>query len=263
MIDLHAHILPNIDDGADSWNCALAMLQNAEAEGIEAIVATPHILSEHNFKQETKIIQLQQELSSLAKKNGLKIKIFLGSEILLQPDNTLKQEIATINANQKYFLVEFPMTSIPRFVPEKLFEFAVDGKIPIIAHPERNVGFQNRPDFIFEYVQRDCLMQINEGSLRGRFGDRAKKLAFQMLENKLVHVVASDGHKQNTRTVTLAESYKLVQERFGQETARRLFYDNPKKIIFGEKIDIGEPKPLGSEDKHKFWERLKFFLRSN
>ena len=150
------------------------------------------------------------------------------------------------------------MTSIPRFVAEKLFEITVDGKIPIIAHPERNLGFQNRAGLIFEYVQRDCLMQINEGSLRGRFGERSKTLAFKMLENNLVHLVASDGHKLNTRTVTLIESYKLVQEKFGRETANRLFYKNPKKIIQGEKIDIGDPKPLGREIKPKLWDRLKF-----
>lgn len=261
MIDLHSHILPNTDDGADSWDCALTMLKNAEAEGIVAVAATPHILSEHQFRQEKTIIQTYQKLCDLAKANGLKIKILLGAEIFLQPDNTLEQKIASINDNKKYFLVEFPMTNIPRFIPEKLFEFAVNGKIPIIAHPERNIGFQKRADFIFDYVQRDCLMQINEGSLRGRFGERPKTLAYKMMENDLVHLVASDGHKSDMRTVTLIECFDLVQENFGRDYAIRLFYENPKKIIRGEKIDIGYPQPIGQEIKPKLWDRFKFLKK--
>ena len=149
------------------------------------------------------------------------------------------------------------MNSIPQFVPEKLFEFVVDEKIPIIAHPERNIGFQNRPDFIYEYVQRGSLMQINQGSLFGRFGKRAKTLAFKMLENNLVHFIASDGHKKDTRMVTLIDSYELVFHEFGKQIADTLFRDNPLKAIQGEKIEIDEPIPIEKEEKLGFWGRLK------
>ena len=259
LIDIHTHILPYTDDGAETWEDALAMLKNAEAEGIRVIVATPHVLSEHHFKEEQKIIARYHELSEKAAEAGIKIKILLGSEIYAQPDTSLDHKIATLNGNQKYFLIEFPMNSIPKFVPEKLFEFAVDGKVPIIAHPERNAGFQNRPDFAFEYVQRGCLMQLNEGSLRGRFGDRPKTLAFKMLEHNLVHFIASDGHKKDTRKVTLVESYKLISEKFGKELADRLFFENPLKAIQGEQIDIGEPIAIEREVKQGFWGKIKIF----
>ena len=257
LIDIHSHILPFTDDGSDDWECSIAMLRNAEAEGIKIIVATPHILSEHHFKEEDEIIKKYQQLCKNAKSDGLKIKILLGCEIYAQPDTSLNHKIATINSNQKYFLIESPMNSIPQFLPEKLFEFVLDEKVPIIAHPERNLGFQTRPDFVYEYVQRGALMQINQGSLFGRFGERAKTLAFKMLENNLVHFIASDGHKKDTRKVMLAECYKLIINKFGNDVAKQLFYENPLKAIKGEKIEIGEPIPIEKEEKMGFWGRLK------
>ncbi|MBC8184224.1 hypothetical protein H8E88_24280 [candidate division KSB1 bacterium] len=257
MIDIHSHILPYTDDGAETWENSLTMIKNADAEGIRVIVATPHVLSEHHFKEEEEIIKKYLKLKKKVKKEGLKIEIVLACEIYAQPDTSLNHKIATLNSNGKYFLIEFPMNSIPKFAPEKLFDFAMDEKVPIVAHPERNAGFQTRPDFIYEYVQRGSLMQINQGSLLGRFGERAKTLAFKMIENNLAHFIASDGHKKDTRTVTLIECYHLITEKYGKHIAHRLFYENPLKAIQGEKIKTGEPLPIERELKKGFWDRVK------
>jgi len=257
MIDIHSHILPYTDDGSETWENSLTMIKNAEAEGIRVIVATPHVLSEHHFKEEEEIIKKFIKLKKKIKEAGLKVEIILACEIYAQPDTSLEHKIATFNSNGKYFLIEFPMNSIPKFAPEKLFDFAMEEKAPIIAHPERNVGFQSRPDFIYEYVQRGSLMQINQGSLMGRFGEKAKSLAHQMIENNLAHFVASDGHKTDTRTVTLINCFNSIVEKYGKHIADRLFYENPLKAITGEKINTGEPLPIEKEIKKGFWEKLK------
>ena len=244
LIAIHSHILPYTDDGAEYWENSLTMLRNTEAEGIRTIVATPYILREHHFKVENEIIKRYVQLKKIVKDEGLKIEIILGCEIYAQPETSLDHKIATFNSNAKYFLIEFPMNAIPKFVPEKLFEFAMAGKVPIIAHPERNLGFQARPDYIFEYVQRGSLMQVNQGSLMGKFGDRIKTLAFKMIKNNLVHFIASDGHKADTRKVTLIDCYHLIADKFGKEVAERLFSENPLKAIKGEMIEIGEPVPI-------------------
>ena len=262
MIDIHSHILPYTDDGAENWKNSLTMLKNAEAEGIRTIVATPHVLSEHHFKEEDEIIKKHLQLKKNVKAEGLKIEILLGCEIYSQPDTSLNHKIATLNSNGTYFLIEFPMNSIPQFVPEKLFEFAVDGKIPIIAHPERNLGFQTHPDFIYEYIQRGSLMQVNQGSLMGKFGEKIKTLAFKMLENNLVHFIASDGHKPNTRKVTLIDCYNLITDKYGKDSAERLFYENPYKAIQGEKIEVGDPIPIEKEVKKGLWSKLKKLKRN-
>ncbi len=262
LVDIHSHILPFIDDGANNWDDSLSMLKNAEAEGIVAIIATPHILHNNDHKLEPKIISTYNELCQRVEAAGLTIKIYLGCEIYAQPDTTIDYQIATFNNNKKYFLIEFPMNSIPQFVPDKFFNFIVNEQIPIVAHPERNIGFQKRPQLIFEYVQRGAMMQINEGSLRGSYGEMAKLLAFKTIENNLAHFVASDGHKQNSRTVTLAESYNLILEKFGKEAASRLFTDNPLKAIKGELIQIGTPIQIDGDLKPSFWQRLNIFRRS-
>ncbi|MDZ7319751.1 MAG: hypothetical protein ONB11_11380 [candidate division KSB1 bacterium] len=261
LIDIHSHILPYIDDGADDWDDALTMLTRAEQEGIVAIVATPHILSENSFKTEDQIIETHNELCRRAKQAGLKIKIYLGCEIYAQADTSIAHRIATLNSNGMYFLIEFPLNSIPRFVPDKFFQLIVNDQIPIVAHPERNLGFQNRPYLVYEYVQRGALMQINEGSLRGRYGEMAKLLAFKMIEHNLAHFVASDGHKPNSRTVTLAESYEIITEKFGSSMAERLFYANPIKAIKGEPIQTLNPMPIEGDLKPRFWQRFKWFKR--
>ena len=261
LVDIHSHILPYIDDGADDWDSALAMLKNGEKEGIIAIVATPHILHNNDFKSEPKIINTYKELCERAKDAGLKIKIYLGCEIYAQPDTSLEHQIATLNSNKKYFLIEFPMNNIPQFVPDQFFNFIVNEQIPIVAHPERNIGFQKRPQLIFEYVQRGALMQINEGSLRGRYGEMAKHLAFKMIENNLVHFVASDGHKPNSRTVTLAKSYEIISEKFGKDAANQLFYSNPVKAIKGEPIQTNAPVPIDGDLEPGFWQRLKLLKK--
>ena len=153
------------------------------------------------------------------------------------------------------------MNSIPQFVPDQFFNFIVNEQTPIVAHPERNIGFQKRPQLIYEYVQRGALMQLNEGSLRRRYGEMAQLLAFKMTENNLAHFIASDGHKPNSRTVTLAESYHLIHEKFGKQIANRLFADNPLKAIKGEAIQIGAPVPIDGELRPSFWKRWRLFNR--
>ena len=188
LIDIHTHIIPYIDDGADNWEQSLELLKQGERDGIVAAVATPHVLSENDYRIENAIISKFSELKQRANNNHFKMKLYLGSEIYVQPDMTLDHQISTINNNNKYFLVEFPMTSIPRFVADKFFDFIVDDKIPIIAHPERNLGFQNKTILAFEFVQRGALMQINACSLLGKHGERAKALAFRLISNDLVVV---------------------------------------------------------------------------
>ena len=262
LVDIHSHIIPGVDDGSETMEHSLQMLENAAKENITKIVATPHVLSEQYFREEHKIIERFQQLKSKVEEAGIKIELFLGCEIMAQPDTTLDHQIATFNNNKTYFLIEFPMNSIPRFVPEKLFEFVAEGKFPIIAHPERNFGFRQRPDFIYDYIQRGNLMQVNEGSLRGRFGKEIQELALQMIEHRSVHFVASDGHKVDRRTVTLKESYELVVEKFGKNVANRLFIENPEKAIVGEQIEIEEPVPIERKTKKGIWARWKSLKHS-
>lgn len=259
IVDIHTHILPYVDDGAESWDDSLELLGQAESQGVLAMVATPHILSENDYRIEEDIISKYRELKKRARENNLKIQLYLGCEIYAQPDMTLDHKISTYNNNKKYFLVEFPMTSIPRFVAEKFFNFILAEKIPVIAHPERNAGFINKPSLAYEFVQRGALLQINAMSLLGKHGSKSKALAHQLISHNLAHFIASDTHDPERRSVRMAECYNLVVDQWGQDKAKSLFYDNPAKVIKGVKIESPEPIPLQDEQKQPFWKKMKLF----
>jgi len=259
FVDIHTHILPFVDDGSESWETSIQMIQQAEKQGVVTMIATPHILSENDYRIEDDIISKYQELKKRMKESNLKIKLYLGSEIYAQPDMTLNHKISTYNNNKKYFLVEFPMTSIPRFVADKFFEFIVSEKIPIIAHPERNLGFQNKTRLAYDFVQRGALMQINSLSILGKHGSAAKQIAFKLISHHLAHFVASDCHDPEHRTVNLAQAYDVVVKNWDKTTADLLFYHNPNKILKAEKIEPLEPIPIDDELKQPFWKRINFF----
>ena len=265
MIDIHSHIIPYVDDGAQSWDEAIELLRQGEQAGVEAVVATPHILAESDYeKVESDIVLKFGQLMDKASAAGIKMKMYLGCEIYIQPDMTLAHKISTLNNNGLYFLVEFPMSSIPKFAAEKFFAFIVEGKQPIIAHPERNAGFIERHQLAYEYVQRGALMQVNASSLLGRHGSEVKAAALNLIEHKLVHFVASDCHGLNHRTMkSLAAAYEIVSNQFGIDTAQRLFKINPMKAIQGEKIDIAEPVPMRTQTNNSFWQKMGDLIRSH
>lgn len=235
MIDIHSHTLPFTDDGASDWEEALTMLRQAEQDGIQVIVLTPHISNELDFKNEREIIGRYVQLKKKARVQGLTIEIMLGSEILIQPNLALHHRIATLNNNGIYFLTEFPMQTIPRYAKKVFYKLIVDGYIPIIAHPERNERFLKKTQLVHDFVEIGVLMQINSGSIEGRFGQNVKSLAFNLIENNLAHFIASDGHKCEIRKCQLKKAWNLVAKEWGESKARRLFIENPQKAIRGEK----------------------------
>jgi len=259
MIDIHSHIIPFVDDGAKDWDAAIALAKSAESQGIAAMVATPHILTENDYKLvEKKIIANYIALKEKIAAAKIKLTIYLGCEIYVQPDMTLDHVISTFNNNKKYFLTELPMSEIPRFVAELYFNFLLAGQVPIIAHPERNLGFQRKPELIYEFVQRGMLMQINASSLLGYYGEQAKNAASLMLTHNLAHFVASDGHNNSHRSIQLKEAYEIVNRNYGNQKAQLLFYDNPKVAIDGRSdVVMDQAIPIEEKRKKSFWEKLR------
>ncbi|MBN2008680.1 hypothetical protein JW960_05000 [candidate division KSB1 bacterium] len=260
MIDIHTHIIPYVDDGADDWATALALLQQGEKDGIKAAVATPHILSEIDYRLEPEIIKNFKELKVRAEDAGIKMKLYLGCEIYVQPDMTLEHTLSTLNQTGKYFLTEFPMNAIPRFVAEKFFELIIADKVPIVAHPERNIGFMSKPMIAYEFVQRGALMQVNAPSLLGKHGEKARQLAFTLIEHNLVHFLGSDCHRPSHRSMGLREAYKVIVDNWGTETAKNICFENARKMLNGESIEIPEPIPIEEMEKPSIWKRVRTFV---
>lgn len=261
MIDIHTHILPNVDDGSPNLIQSIKMLKQAEDDGIKGIVCTPHVLRMNDFENEGMYFRQYEELKKMAREEGITVDIYLGAEIYITPELKLESRMATLNNNGTYFLVEFPMASIPRFAAEMFFQFIASGKIPIIAHPERNLGFLQHPEYAFEFVNRGALMQVNAGSLRGRFGQDIKKLAHTLLDHNLAHFVGSDCHDVERRKCQLKKTYDLVAEKWGHETAEQLFVKNVQSVLNGETFSTPIGIPIEFKREGFFSQLIKGFTK--
>ncbi len=250
-IDIHSHVLPQIDDGSQSWEETMDMVYQAYETGTTEIAITHHILRESDFALEDEIIEKFEELKARLKAAHIPVRLHLGSELYYQPDLNLDHKIATYNNNGVYFLVEFPMQTIPRYVDEKFFEFIIDGKKPILAHPERNVGIIENPMRAYEFVQRGVYLQINSGSLTGDYGERVRQTAIALLNAQLVHFVGSDGHNTDRRPLIIQNAYEIIAENWGERYATALFQDNPRKAMAGEMLKIPEPQPVEMPKRRK------------
>ncbi|HNW58836.1 MAG TPA: hypothetical protein PKI62_04075 [bacterium] len=256
-MDTHAHLLPFWDDGADSWDTALEMLRMAEADGIEAVVCTPHILSPKDMDHEEALWMRHRELTERAAAAGLRLTIHMGCELFAHPGLDLTRKIATPAQNGRYFLVEFPMGSMPDFVLKGFFTQLGAEHTAVIAHPERYVRILQNPLEALTLVEKGALLQVNAGSLLGVFGGAVKETALKLLDAGLVHLIASDAHDLKMRPLRLQAAYAAVAERCGGEIAQRLFADNPARILRGEQVQADPPRPIASTPKPGFWQRWR------
>ncbi len=244
MIDIHAHVLPGVDDGPGNFYESLEILRGGILEGIHGVVCTSHVMENLTPELEKKFMEKFLKLKELAAKEGLGISLWLASELMSTANFDFHSPIATFNNNGKYLLIELPMAQMPSGVGEIFFQLNLEGIHPILAHPERNTVIMQKPQVIYEFINRGVLMQINSGSITGVFGKRPKDTAMLMLEHNLVHFVASDCHNPASRPMSLKRSFSVVQDKFGKKRAEDLFIKNPAKAVAGEEIDIGEPMPV-------------------
>lgn len=235
MVDIHCHIIPEVDDGAPSWEVALEMCRIAARDGIEHIVATPHADYEFSYDRD----ELTARLSRLRDLAGGSLGFTLGCDFHLSHEN-LDDAFAhprryTIG-DTGYLLVEFSDYSIPQPTTAALFRLLQMGITPVITHPERNPLLQNDWKGLAEWVEAGCLIQITANSLTGFWGEHARRSARSLLERQAVHVVATDAHESRRRVPVLSAARNALALWHGEALARALVEENPRAIISGRKI---------------------------
>jgi len=255
MIDIHAHLLPQVDDGPDSWEESLAIIRRGIEDGIKGVVCTSHVLDRLDEKLEKKFIEKFEELKKRAGEANLKISLWLGSEIHCNAEFNPESRIATINGNRKYALLELPLVGIPNDVEEIFFRLSVEEITVILAHPERNSVIAEKLEIAYDFIEKGVLLQSNAGSLTGQFGKHIKHTVFEMLDHRMIHFIASDCHSPHRRPMLLSQAYKIVTQRYGGKIAEKLFLVNPYRAVIGEEISPFSPIPL-HEDRAR---RKKFF----
>jgi len=244
LIDIHAHILPGVDDGPVSWDQSIDLVKQAAEDGIRGIVCTSHVLDDLSQELEDQFISKFGELKQRVIDCGLNVSLWLGSEIHIHSVFDIKSKIATINGNGKYLLIELPLSGMANNAGETFFNLTVNGITPILAHPERNRIIIYRPEVAFEFVNMGVLIQLNAGSITGAFGRSVKRCSFKLLDHRLVHFVASDCHHPKSRPLMLSKAFRVVARRWGMEMAEILFRKNPLKAVNGEDPIVPAPVPF-------------------
>ena len=234
MIDLHCHILPELDDGAQNLWDSLSMARMAVDSGITAMVATPHCMDDRSRE----VYAAWQLLQEALQENEIPLKVFPGMEIFGTPDTArMLQEgkLFTLNGS-RYPLMEFAFRSDGADETQILRSVCRAGFQPVVAHPERYAYVRENPRLINHWARMGCLIQVNRGSLLGRFGRQAQEMAFELTDRGFTSVVASDAHSPRIRTPWMKDVRQLLSERISPECAVRLLKDNPKKILKNEDI---------------------------
>ncbi|MFC1823330.1 tyrosine-protein phosphatase [Thermodesulfobacteriota bacterium] len=245
LIDLHCHILPEIDDGAKSLKESLAMAQQAVDDGIHTIVATPHTL-DGSYQNTAPEVRLKvTELQRSFQENEIPLTLCVGADVHLCAD-LLEQiragEVSTINDTGKYILLEIPHQTVPARVKDEIFALKLNGITPIISHPERHPIIQHDLRVLSELVNMGALCQITAMSITGEFGEIAKVSAEKMLKRQLVHIIASDAHSPDDRPPILTSAVEAAAEILDNyNAAYRMVTDVPSAILAGDPVEFPEP----------------------
>lgn len=259
MIDIHHHLLYDIDDGPKDIESAIAQADAAAADGITHIACTPHANEVFAFSPEAN----QERLAAIRERVGDKLTLGLGCDFHLSHENIADalENPTKYTINQgRYLLVEFAEFMIPRDIDQIFYELTLRGMQPVITHPERNPILQRNSVRLLEWMRSGCLVQVTAASLGERFGKRAQAGVWSMLERDWVHFIATDAHNLNGRRPCLSEAYQAVARRLGQETAERLCVANPRAAFENEALPP-QPTPEGMDDdspgeRKGFWARM-------
>ncbi len=214
MIDLHSHILPGLDDGAGSAEAALELARAAVADGVRAIAGTPHVRNDYPTLPE----QMEQGVASMREafhEASVPLELLPGGEIAL--DRLPELEDADLcrfglGGNPRLLLLEFPYFGLPLGLPSIVSRLRASGFVPVLAHPERNVEVQERPDRLGPLVADGAVVQLTASSIDGSAGKAVSRCAGTLLDRGLAHLIASDWHGGAIRRSGLASARRAIAD---------------------------------------------------
>ena len=245
FVDIHSHLLPDIDDGAQTIEQTLELLTGLEAAGYGQLVTTPHLrpsdaaaaraAGREPFAAYRDRLENVQQVAAAADRS---LTIDLGYELMI--DEYLEPLLVDrapifIGSQRRYFLMEFPFTQLPPQAERFAFNFARRGFVPVLAHPERYLAVQDDEIKLAQFAEAGFLLQITMGSLAGQFGKKAERLARQAVLNGLATIVGSDLHRP-VQIDTFLKGLDWLKQSIDERYFSRLLIDNPLKLLAGEPI---------------------------
>ncbi|RTL82480.1 MAG: capsular biosynthesis protein [Hyphomicrobiales bacterium] len=243
MIDLHSHILPGIDDGAADLALSLEMARIASSEGVVVQACTPHIFpgvyNNTGPQIRAAVVELQREIDEA----GIELTLVTGADAHMVPDMVggLRNSTILSLADTRYVLVEPPHHVAPPRIDAFFFDLLAAGYVPVLTHPERLRWIEAHYETFVRLFRAGVWMQVTSGSLTGAFGARPKYWGERMLDEGLVHILASDAHGVRRRRPDLAAGRAAAEKWVGAEEAEQLVYLRPYAIL--ENVDPSSVRP--------------------
>jgi protein-tyrosine phosphatase len=232
-IDIHSHILPQIDDGANDIEESLGLARMALENGVKQIIATPHMGGRFPILSKDFIDKQVARLNSVLKEQAMDVRIYPGGEI------STSMEIVDLADNGRlirladsdYTLIDLPFNEIPIYLSTLIFDLKLRSITPILAHVERNTEIQRDPYLLEPLLNQGAIAQVNSTSFSGILGGAARKCAIELLKRDFINVVASDSHSYGGRNPNFKETAQIVQKYVGRQKTKQLFTEIPCKIL--------------------------------
>ncbi|MBL6661296.1 MAG: capsular biosynthesis protein [Crocinitomicaceae bacterium] len=194
--DMHSHLIPGIDDGAQDMDQTIAMLAKFESLGYKKVVTTPHIMTDSFPNNPEIILSGLEKVKNEIKKVGIEIEIEAAAEYYF--DETLMPKIKNkelLTFGDKYVLVEFAFHSPPQFLDQLFFELKTHGYRPVIAHFERYLYYLGKIDKAEKWRSEGINIQVNLNSLFGQYGPEVQKQAEKLIDEGQFDFVGTDCHR--------------------------------------------------------------------
>lgn len=255
MIDLHSHLLPDIDDGSASMRASLRMAREAVAEGIDAMLMTPHHMNGQYNNLKADVVALTENFQSMLDQEGIPLQVFPSQEVRINGElieALAADEILFADEGNRFLLLEFPDDDVPTYSADMIFNLMQRGITVQIAHPERNTKLMAQPEILYQLVERGAIAQVTASSYVGAFGKKVQRFAEAIVSHNLGHVFVSDVHDLPKRTYNMQAAFDKLRKKQGAEVTD-LFTLNAEAIIDGRPIQRLLPSPIV-----KRWLRNRF-----
>lgn len=198
MVDVHSHLIPEVDDGVSTIEESLDILRSMSNMGYQKAITTPHVMNDFYPNTAEDIRRRAKQLQNEVDAAGIDMEINVAAEYYMDEHfmQMLEDKEELLTFGDKYLLFETSFLNEPAYLREGIFQIISSGMKPVLAHPERYVFIQNRPEILEDLLARGLLLQVNTISLCGYYSKGAKKLAELLIDEKTVSFLGSDCHNK-------------------------------------------------------------------
>lgn len=262
MIDLHSHLVPGVDDGATDLEQSRSALHTLRAQGVRALVTTPHVAGSLTTQPEKMgeffhvMDPAWDRFRELAAAEFPDLRVERGLEVMLDTPAPDLSDVRLRLAGTSFVLVEFPFMAVPPNSANAVFELRLHGWTPVIAHPERYQGVDPDLRIMEEWRRVGGVLQVNCGSVVGRYGQQAQATALRLLKRGWVSYLSSDYHARGT--CALDEARRALVEKGAERHAQILLVENPGRLLEDRPPLYVPPLP---DEPTSVWRRLLRTLR--